>query len=61
MNERFTIMVIDGDAIDLADPETPVIRYDGLSWDDAVYLCRLSFNQGYELVLWRMDGGEVVS
>lgn len=53
-NELFTVIVIDGEATDLCDIDTSSIRYDGLTWDESVQLARLSFVQGFEIVIWKM-------
>ena len=52
--QRFTVLAIDGAFLDAADPGTDSLRFDGLTWDEAVYLARLSFDQGYQIVVWRM-------
>ena len=49
----FTVIAVDGPAADLSDVGTDSLRYDGLSWEEAVELARLSFMQGFEIVLWR--------
>lgn len=54
----YTVLAVNGDFADAIIPETDSLRYDGLSWDEAVELCRLSFMQGYECVIWRMEMGE---
>lgn len=55
----YTVIPIDGSFLDVLDSGTDSIRYDGLSWDEAVELCRLSFMQGYEVVIWRItENGE---
>ena len=56
--ERFTVSVVDGEAADIGDFDTPSIRYDDLSWEESVQLARLSFNQGFEIVVWKIDGNE---
>ena len=56
--ERFTVFVVDGEAADIGDFDTPSIRYDDLSWEESVQLARLSFNQGFEIVVWKIDGNE---
>ncbi len=56
--ERFTVIVVDGEAADIGDFDTPSIRYDDLSWEESVQLARLSFNQGFEIVVWKIDGNE---
>lgn len=55
MEGRFTVIVVDGEAADLMDAATNSIRYDGLSWSDSIELCRLSFTQGFEVVIWKLD------
>lgn len=57
-DERFTLIVVDGEAADIGDFYTPSIRYDGLTWDESVQLARLSFTQGFEIVIWKVDGKE---
>lgn len=54
-NERFTVICADGDAADLGDFSTPSLRYDGLSWEDSVTLAKLSFTQGFEVIIWKLD------
>lgn len=54
-NELFTVIVVDGEVANLCDIDTPSIRYDGLSWDESVQLARLSFAQGFEIVIWKID------
>ena len=54
--EKFTVVVVDGEAADLGDFSTPSVRYDNLSWSESVQLARLSFKQGFEIVLWKIDG-----
>lgn len=56
-NERFTLIAVDGEAADLGDFSTPSLRYDNLSWEDSVTLARLSFAQGFEVVLWKIEKG----
>lgn len=52
---RFTVIPIDGGPEDIDDICTPSLRYDGLSWDESVELARLSFAQGYTIIIWRED------
>lgn len=56
--EKFTVIVVDGEAADMGDFATPSIRYDGLTWEQSVELAKLSFAQGFEIVLWKIDGKE---
>ena len=58
MEEKYVLTVIDGDIYDFQDPCIPFLRYRDLTWEDAVTICRLSFVQGFECVLWRVDNGE---
>ncbi len=60
MNEPlYTVRAIDGDFRDfVVDMTIESLRYDGLKWEEAVELCRLSFRQGFQCVIWREDGGE---
>ena len=58
MEERFNLLIIDGDVSEFMEPTTPYLRFCNLSWEKAVEMCRLSFDEGYECVLWRIDGAE---
>ena len=51
----YSVTVINGNYLDAADIETETLHYDGLSFDEAVELCRLSFSQGFKCVIWRVD------
>ena len=55
-DDRFTVIVVDGEAVDLGNFDTPSVRYDNLSWNESVELARLSFKQGFEIVVWKVDG-----
>lgn len=55
MDGRFTVIVVDGHAADFSDVYTDSVRYDGLSWPDSVELARLSFTQGFEVIVWKQD------
>lgn len=52
---RFTVIVVDGEVVDMGDLSTSSIRYDGLTWEESAELARLSFAQGFEIVVWKMD------
>lgn len=54
--QRFTVLAVDGAFLDAADPGTDALRFDGLTWEEAVELARLSFDQGYQIVIWRAGG-----
>lgn len=57
MDGFFTVIPVDGAAISAAEPMTQSLRYDGLTWTEAVELCRLSFAQGFECIIWKQEGG----
>lgn len=57
-DDRFTVIVVDGEVADLWNFDTNSIRYDNLTWDESVQLARLSFTQGFEIVIWKVDGKE---
>lgn len=57
-DDRFTVIVVDGEAADLGNFDTPSVRYDDLTWEQSVELAKLSFTQGFEIVLWKVDGKE---
>lgn len=52
---RFTVIPVDGGPEDIDNLCTPSIRYDGLTWSESVELARLSFSQGYTVVIWKED------
>lgn len=52
---RFTVIPVDGGPEDIDNICTPSIRYDGLTWAESVELARLSFLQGYTIVIWREE------
>ena len=54
-NQLFTVIAIAGAFLDAADAGTDSLRFDGLTWDEAVTLARLSFGQGYEIVIWQVE------
>lgn len=60
MSGKFTVIVVDGEVVDLCEPYTSSLRYNDLEWEDAVALVRMSFEQGYQAVIWKIDeeGGE---
>lgn len=55
MSGAFTVIVVDGAAIDAADVSTDSIKYSNLSWEDSVELARLSFMQGFEIIIWKQS------
>ena len=55
-DELFSLFIIDGDPVEWAnDPTCPYLKYQDLSWEKAVELCRLSFDEGYTAIIWRLD------
>ena len=57
-NMQFCVIVVDGEFVDFGDPEVQTLRYEPLSWTEAVELARLSFMQGYQCVFWRVGEAE---
>lgn len=55
---RFVVIVVDGEAVDIGDFDTPSIRYDNLTWEQSVELAMLSFPQGFELVIWKQSNAD---
>ena len=58
MDGKFTVIAVNGEVVDLAEPLTDSLRFDNLSWSESVELCRLSFMQGYQCVIWMMEDGD---
>ena len=46
----YIVFLIDGAFVDAADAGTSVIRFDGLTWDEALNLARMGLEQGYDVV-----------
>ena len=55
MDGLFTVIAVNGNAADILEPFTDYLRYDGLSWSESVELCRLSFMQGFQCVIWKQE------
>ena len=55
--KRFVVIPVDGEPGSLADPCTQSLRYNGLTWEESVELARLSFLQGYAVIVWQVEGG----
>lgn len=53
-NQLFTVTAVNGSFLDAASINTDSLRFDNLTWAAAVQLARLCFDQGFELVIWRM-------
>lgn len=53
-NQLFTVIAVNGLFLDAIDPGTDSLRFDNLRWEEAVTLAHLSFEQGFEIVVWRM-------
>lgn len=58
MDGLFTVIPVNGAAICAADIDTDSLRYDGLTWTEAVELCRLSFLQGFECIIFKTQTNE---
>lgn len=56
---RFTVIPIDGDPENYFDVYTPAMTYSSLTWAESVELARMSFQQGYTVIIWKedMEGG----
>ena len=51
----FAVVVIDGHYFTQDQYGQDALRYEGLTWAEATELIRLSFIQGYEAVIWRIE------
>jgi hypothetical protein len=58
MESTFTVILIDGNWLDACEPGTDSLRFDGLSENDARRLARMAFDQGHQVVCWRVDPEE---
>ena len=52
---RFKVIVIDGHFLTVDQCMENNLLYEGLTWEEASELVRMSFIQGYEAVIWRME------
>ena len=59
MEDRFSLFIIDGDAVDVNDPYTSVLSFRGLRQDDTDRLIRLSIDEGYAVVVCK-DGEDEI-
>ncbi len=50
---RFVVVPVDGEVADLTDVYTQSLRYDDLTWEESVTLARLSFQQGFSIIIWQ--------
>ena len=58
--DRYSIYIINGDVFAWAeDPYTPSLMFRELSWEKAVELAHLSFAEGYEVVFWKSEKGDI--
>ena len=54
MPDRYDVLAIDGELKDLFDDYAlSSLRYNDLSWDEVIVLCRLSFARGFVCVIWQ--------
>ena len=51
----FTVAVIDGHWTTQDQYGQNCLYYEGVSWEEATELVRLSFLQGFETVIWRIE------
>lgn len=52
---RFTVLAVDGSFFDVGELGTDSLRFDELTWDNAVDLARLSFAQGFQIIIWQAE------
>jgi len=52
---QYRVLVFQGDIDAIIDPYSPALSFKGITWEEAVELCRLSFAQGYGAVIWRHE------
>ncbi len=55
---KFRILVFEGELDAITDPYSPALTFKGISWDEAVELCRLAFSQKFGCVLWQVQEEE---
>ncbi len=53
-DKLFTVIAINGSFMEAGNLDVSLMRFDNLAWDESVILARLSFKQGYEIVIWQM-------
>ena len=58
MDELFSVIAIEETlSAYMDDPTSPALIYNRLTWEEAVELARLSFRQGFRVVIWQTDSG----
>ena len=57
VNEKFTLIVIDGHFADFFDLSTDSVKFEGLTWEESVQLAKISFRNGHEVVIWKQELG----
>ena len=59
MSGLFTVVAIDGDFTEfMSDMMMPYLRYNSLDRAEALHLCELSLNQGFQCVVIKQDDSE---
>lgn len=53
--KKYEVVPMDGHFTEFDSLDVPYLHYSDMSFDDAMTLCRLSFDQGFECVLWRAE------
>lgn len=51
----YKVIVVDGHFTDLGDLAATSMHYEGLTWSEAVDLVKISFLQGYEVIIWEQQ------
>lgn len=50
--KKYTVWISDADCLaDIIEVDQDLLRYDGLAWDDAIKLFKLSLEQGYTCIM----------
>lgn len=49
-------MAIDGPFLDVLNLDTPHLHFRDLTWEEATQIMHLSFEQGFECAVWRLEG-----
>ena len=57
-DELFTLLVIDGEVVDINNSSTSVVRFDGLTRAEALDLTERSMKQGYCVAGWIEPEGD---
>lgn len=55
-DEDYVVIAVDGDFREFMEADTDFLKFEGLSWEEVISISKLSFRQGYQVVIWPTNG-----